>query len=286
MGLFKKRLTAIQTNFGSAHFPRTWSESALRPPSWPEGPRKGPFQPAPPPWPSVGRCLAQGSERLPGTAARARSPTRPPRPPPGLGVCCGCPARERAGASRTVPGRRPGGARPPRYGRSKLKHGTRKPGDGTRKLTQATRKRPNPPVFARPPADTSRPAAPTASRSPLLPLVVRGGLLGGGKGRVPASYGLAPKPLGAAVSSGDGLPRLRLPGHISVYGRGRPPQAAGTPLGVFPALGRPRRAVRRPVGCPPRRDSPAGHVTRKPAQAVPPQVWRRLPGSWPGLRCP
>ena len=110
--------------------------------------------------------------------------------------------------------------------------------------------------------------------------------MGGGKGRVPASYGLAPKPLGAAASSGDGLPRLRLPGHISVYGRGRPPQAAGTPLGVFPALGRPRRAVRRPVGCPPRRDSPAGHVTRKPAQAVPPQAWRRLPGSWPGLRCP
>ena len=69
---------------------------------------------------------------------------------------------------------------------------------------------------------------------------------------------------------------------------------------MSPALGRPRHAVRRPVGCPPRRDGPAGHVTRKldqatrkpaqatrePAQAVPPQVWRRLPESWPGLPCP
>ena len=109
MGISKKRLTATQANVGSAHFFRTWSESALRPPSCAEGPRKDPSPPAPPPWPSVGRCLAQGSERLPGTAARARSPTRPPRPPPGLGVCCGCPARERAGASRTVPGGRPGG---------------------------------------------------------------------------------------------------------------------------------------------------------------------------------
>ena len=79
MGISKKRLTATQANVGSAHFFRTWSESALRPPSCAEGPRKDPSPPAPPPWPSVGRCLAWVSERLPGTAARARSPARPRR---------------------------------------------------------------------------------------------------------------------------------------------------------------------------------------------------------------
>jgi hypothetical protein len=80
-----------------------------------------------------------------------------------------------------VPGRRPGGARPPRYGRSKLKHGTRKPGDGTRKLTQATRKRPNPPVFARPGQHEPARGAYGLSRPSAAPFGARGAV-GGRKG--------------------------------------------------------------------------------------------------------
>ena len=160
MGISKKRLTATQANVGSAHFFRTWSESALRPPSCAEGPRKDPSPPAPPPWPSVGRCLAWVSERLPGTAARARSPARPRPPPPGPWVSRWCPARGRARASRMVPRGRPRGARFPRCDRLGSGHGTRKRGDGTREPAQAAR-------FRAPQASAGRPAAPTASRGPL-----------------------------------------------------------------------------------------------------------------------
>ena len=215
MGLFKKRLTAIQTNFGSAHFPRTWSESALRPPSWPEGPRKGPFQPAPPPWPSVGRCLAQGSERLPGTAARARSPARPPRPPPALGVCCGCPARERAGASRTVPGGRPGGARFLRCGRLGSGHGTRKRGHGTRKPAQATPGRPCPPASARPRPPRAGPRRPQPPAAPSCPLQRAGRRPGRETGGPPASDRLSLGSQKQTRQLGCGLPPTPgLGGHL------------------------------------------------------------------------
>lgn len=175
MGTLEKRLTATQTKFGSAHFLRTWSESALRPPNWPQGPRKAPFPPAPPSPACVGRCWGPFLERLPGSAAAARSPTRLPRPPPGLRPGRRLRSRGRAWASRMVPGWAPGGPWWACYGRSKL-------GDATRKRGEATRKPAGPPVSARPRPPRAGPRRPRPAAAPLYPQQRLGGRWGAERG--------------------------------------------------------------------------------------------------------
>ena len=136
MGFFKKRLTAIQTNFGSAHFFRCWSESPPRPPRGPEGAQGAPLSPPAPSWAAVGRCQAQVLEPLQQPPGPARSPPRVARPPPGLRPSRRYRWKARASASRTRPGRRPGGP----AGRATADSAaevTRKPGDATRKRTRA-----------------------------------------------------------------------------------------------------------------------------------------------------
>lgn len=150
MGFEKKRLTTIQTSSGSAHFFRTWSESALRPP-----------QPASRAWEGPPPCMARFWGHVSGRAYRApspgRSPTRVSRQRRRLAGPRRPRAQGRASASRMVPAGRPPGAPSSRYGRWRAGHGTRerghgtrKRGHGTRKLTQATRRRPGPSPFARP----------------------------------------------------------------------------------------------------------------------------------------
>ena len=77
MGILKKRLTTIQTNFGSAHFFRTWSESALRPPQTAQGTPKSFFlaaRPLPrPAWAGWGGPFLSRPMGL---------PTPPGHPPP------------------------------------------------------------------------------------------------------------------------------------------------------------------------------------------------------------
>lgn len=143
MGFEKKRLTTIQTSSGSAHFFRTWSESALRPP-----------QPASRAWEGPPPCMARFWGHVSGRAYRApspgRSPTRVSRQRRRLAGPRRPRAQGRASASRMVPAGRPPGAPSSRYGRWRAGHGTRERGHGTRKLTQATRRRPGPSPFARP----------------------------------------------------------------------------------------------------------------------------------------
>ena len=180
MGFFKKRLTAIQTNFGSAHFFRTWSESPPRPPRAPEGALGAPLSPPAPSWAAVGRGQAQVLEPLQQPPGPARSPTPLPRPPRGPRPSRWYRSKARSLARRMVPGRRPGRAWSWRYGRSKLGDGTRKPSDGTRK-------RPRPAVPGRPRPPPGRPATPTASRSPSLPSTIRKETQKGETGKIPNS---------------------------------------------------------------------------------------------------
>ena len=169
MGFFKKRLTAIQTNFGSAHFFRCWSESPPRPPRGPEGAQGAPLSPPAPSWAAVGRCQAQVLEPLQQPPGPARSPTPLPRPPPVPRPSRWYQSKARSLARRMVPGRGPGRAWSWRYGRFKS-------GDGTRKLSDSTRKRPGPAVPGRPrPPPPGRPATFMVSCSPSLPSVIHGG---------------------------------------------------------------------------------------------------------------
>ena len=258
-GIFKKRLTAIQTNFGSAHFFRTWSESPPRPPKGPEGARGPPLDPPAPSWPAVGRCQAPAGEPPQPPPGPARSPTPLPRPPRGPRPDRRSRSKARLLARRMVPGRGPGRASSRRYGRLKLGDGTREPSDGTRK-------RSGPALPGRP---RRSPAGPRRLRPPAAlpcPLPCLGGW-GAKRAGCPVLTALAQnckantcnlQPLSAQPG-----PR-RSPGPLRA---GQPPGAASDPLGVFPAPGRPWPALRRPAGERPRRDKVAGHGTRKPAQA-------------------
>jgi hypothetical protein len=256
MGFSKKRLTAIQTNFGSAHFRRTWS-------GWPPRPPRG-FEGAQPLQPGVGRRQVQVLGPAPRAPAPARSPARASRPRPALRPRRWARPEARALASRTVPRGRRGAPSSPRYGPSKAGHATRKPG-------HATRKRPTPPVFARPgppPAGPRRPRRPRPPAALLCPLPRARGPRGRGTGGgFPDADDLGAKPKSKCTPLGCRSPAQprpgRSPGRLQAVQR---PQAASDPPGVCPALRRPRHALRRPVGSPPRRDRAAGHATRKPGR--------------------
>lgn len=150
MGISKTRLTAIQTNFGSAHFFRTWSESAPPPPSWAEGPTKGPFPPPPPlpgpAWAGAWRGFSSGF-RVPPPA-----PGHPPAPrPPGRAYAFLAGATGEGALGRAEWGR--GGARGAPGSRATTGWGGSGSGHGTRKPAQAARPR-------APQASAGRPTAP------------------------------------------------------------------------------------------------------------------------------
>ena len=218
-----------------------------RPPGPPAG-RRGPGR-SPSGWaPLRGSVLGapprtglQGPFRRPVTHPRsspAAAPSSPPTPPSARGGLC----------EPNGPGQAPGGG-PGRRATAGSSWATVP--ESWPRLPESGPARP----FPRAPRPTrAGPRRPRPLAALGCPWSCAGGCWGGGKGRVPASYGLAPKPLGAAVSSGDGLPRLRLPGHISVYGRGRPPPGRGDPPGrvpgawAAPARRTPARGLPSPAG--------------------------------------
>ena len=185
MGIFKKRLICIQTNFGSAHFFRTWSESALRPPSRPEGPSILFFWPPPPPPACVGRWGGHFSEPAYRAPQPARSPTRVSRRPLPARHRRRTHSKERAPTSRTMPNTSPGGAWSARYSRSQSAHATRKPSQATRKPSQATRKlahRPKAPKTARGPGAPGPRCRPAGPRNRRFQARLRG------RGRCPVTH--------------------------------------------------------------------------------------------------